>query len=225
MSTRRDNKSIYRIKILNWHKHNPNRKNHYKYTMIANNFLRDAKICALPVTVQRLFLGVLLTCGDQASDVVALSQQQVSNLLATDYGPVRALSLLQSFQLLTFEKIDSFELIKEEKEEKGGDKVSPEGAPPSRTFSFEENQTAEDAWFWLPPKIRKSITEKFRECSEQWMQNQLEAAYSHYAGSEKRPRNEKQWAACIERWLLRAQKYEKNDLNGSRGVTDVSTSN
>lgn len=100
-------KAIYKVSVLNWNKHNPNRKKSYKYTMISNNFCSDHKISVLPTTCKWLFLGILLMCGESNNDTVMITERQVNDLLMSKLGAANALGLLQSLQLLTFELVQT----------------------------------------------------------------------------------------------------------------------
>lgn len=102
--------TIYKITITKWNDHNFSKKNTYKKTMISNNMINDAKINALPMSNKWLFLSLLLICGDHAKDTIMLTERQINDILTTREGAINALERLQSFQLLTFEKMP---LIKE----------------------------------------------------------------------------------------------------------------
>ncbi len=122
--------TFYTITVLNWEKHNPNRRKSYKYTMIANNFLYDAKIRALPASHQILFLGILLICGDYSKSSISVGEEQVNSLLRgaeetkkgwrrCTVGPQKALARLQSLQLLTYteQNLSLINLNKEKRKE------------------------------------------------------------------------------------------------------------
>ena len=114
-------KNLFTIKITNWNKHNPGKKNTYKKTLISNNLNYDAKICALPTSHKWLYLALLLISGDAANDTVTISERAVNEQLKARVGAANALSLLQEYQLLTFEKSP---LIKERNKE-----IKKEGSP------------------------------------------------------------------------------------------------
>lgn len=107
--------NLFTIKVNNWHEHNPGKKNTYKKTLIANNIIHDARICALPATHKWLFFSILMICGDYASDTVTLTERQVNDHLTARVGATNALTLLQEYQLVTFEKTA---LKKERKKER-----------------------------------------------------------------------------------------------------------
>lgn len=114
--------SIYRIKILNWEKHNPKRKKHYKYTLISNNLIHDGQLRTLPVSVRWLWINLLLTAGDLSRDTVEISERQLRDMLESSWSISRALDAFQSFQMVTWEIV----------------KVTP---PPNR---IEENRIEEN---------------------------------------------------------------------------------
>jgi hypothetical protein len=95
--------NIYKITITNWEKHNPNRKKHYKYTLISNNMIYDYKLRALPVSARWLWVSLLLIAGDHARDCIELTERQLRDLLESSWSIPRALDAFQSFQLVTWE--------------------------------------------------------------------------------------------------------------------------
>jgi len=100
--------TLYKITILNWQKHNPNRKKSYKYTMIANNITSDPKLNSVPTSHRWLYIGIITTCGDHNNETITMTERQVNDLLTTREGAHNALSRLESLQLLTVEKISLF---------------------------------------------------------------------------------------------------------------------
>lgn len=102
--------TIYKITVLNWEKHNPNRKKSYKYTLIANNFCSDSKMEVLPMSVRWMYLGLLLLCGDHAEGTVKVGGSTLKGLLKTGVSIAEGLTLLESLQLVTSEILE-FPLI------------------------------------------------------------------------------------------------------------------
>lgn len=115
MASRIDPKTIYKVTILKWEKHNSKRKNHYKYTLIANNLYTHPKILALHHSVRWLYITLLLMCGDTNNDTVTIQHRTINDITTTKQGAYNALLQLQSIQLVTFEKIDSLQLNRREK--------------------------------------------------------------------------------------------------------------
>lgn len=111
-------KNLFTITINNWNVHNPGKKSTYKKTLISNNLIYDARVCALPTGHKWLYLALLLISGDAASDTVTLSERAVNEHLTARVGAENALLLLQQYQLVTFEKSPLIkERIKEIKKE------------------------------------------------------------------------------------------------------------
>ena len=108
---------IYKIKILNWEAHNSSHKKHYKRLMIPNNFTRDAKLRVVPVTVRWMWLDLLLTCSDLSRDSVEYSESMLRDVLESSWSIERALSTLESLQLLTWQKVPLIEENRIEKKE------------------------------------------------------------------------------------------------------------
>jgi hypothetical protein len=108
---------IYKITVLNWEKHNPKAKSIYKKTLISNGFLTDAKIRQLSPGGKLLFLSCLLVSGESGQSQIEVSHDSLCFQSGVKSGSVQSqLDLLQSLQLLTYEKNAS--LIKEVKEKK-----------------------------------------------------------------------------------------------------------
>ena len=122
-------RTIYKITVLKWNNHNSKHKDSFKKTLIANNFCGDAKVKVLPASVRWMFLGLLLLCGDMSKDTVEVADSSLRDLLGSGYSSSKALSLLQSFQLLTYEKIDFLRIEVKRNEVKRIEKKEKETAP------------------------------------------------------------------------------------------------
>ncbi len=138
-------RDLYKIKLLNWEKHNPKAKKFYKKSLIDNNFCDDGRLDVLPTSTKWLLIALILKCGDAANDTVTMSEQGLKKYLTRTEQVLNALNQLQSLQLLTYEKI-SF-LIKEKKEKES--KVK-EIKPKVQIISEDATQ---------PPKAAVSIVE------------------------------------------------------------------
>lgn len=117
---------IFKVRILNWAKHNRHSKRTHKYTLISNNFFHDAKIKKMSPGLRCLFLGLILSTADNANDTgmstpgapndtCMIHADYVNELLMNRLGAVNALSRLEELQLVTYEKMA---LIKERKKER-----------------------------------------------------------------------------------------------------------
>lgn len=97
-------KSIYRITVTNFHKHNSKKKYFHKYIYLSTGFLHDSKVSCLTPTGVLLFLSCLLLAGESSG-----SQFEVSHESLRSHSKVKSESLrsqldqLQSLQLLTYE--------------------------------------------------------------------------------------------------------------------------
>lgn len=132
--------TFYKITVTKWHEHNSIKKNTYKKTLISNNLITDAKINALPTSNKWLFLALLLICGDHANDTITLTERQVNDILTTREGASNALDRLQSFQLVTYEKMPIIKEIKEIKERKRNKRI-PIGVEKQKQAEVESCQT------------------------------------------------------------------------------------
>lgn len=113
-------RDLYKIKLLNWEKHNPKAKKFYKKSLIDNNFCDDGRLDVLPTSTKWLLIALILKCGDAANDTVTMSEQGLKKYLTRTEQVLNALNQLQSLQLLTYEKISL--LIKEKKEKEKKEK-------------------------------------------------------------------------------------------------------
>jgi hypothetical protein len=102
----------FKIKVINFEKHNPNRRQSYKKIFLTNNFFNDHKVSSLTATQKLLFIFLITQAGDQGSSTIALSERQLSYVIGTGQRPESVLGALQSFQLVTYEK---FSLIEEKR--------------------------------------------------------------------------------------------------------------
>jgi SepF-like predicted cell division protein (DUF552 family) len=114
-------KALYEITVLNWEKHNSDHKKSYKKTLISNNFCTDPKLIAMPVVHRWFYLGLILLCGSNVEgnrkDIVRVSEAYLKLLCSNGVAYLKVLDSLQSFQLVTYEKIDSLKGIKEGRKE------------------------------------------------------------------------------------------------------------
>lgn len=187
---------LFRITIPNWNEFNPKHKKGYRATMIPNNFCTDARLNALPMSVRWLYLGLRLMCGEYANDTVLINERQVNDLLTSRLGCVNALTLLQEFQLLTFEKVP---LIKENKREenkrnsrRGGEfkktEIPVESAPPSQLALATPKEPAPvgvyvEAWqrrYGGRPPLRPQDTKALKTLAEENGIARLNALISAY---------------------------------------------
>jgi hypothetical protein len=108
-------KRIFKINVKNWAEYNKGHRKSYTKLLIPHNFCSDAKLRAMPVTHRWLFLGIILTCGDHASDTIEMSEKQLRDLLESSKSVQSAMDLLQSLQLLAFEVSNPALYIKEKR--------------------------------------------------------------------------------------------------------------
>lgn len=102
------NKSIYKITIINFLKHNPKSKKSFTHLMLSKSYFSDYKIAQLTPHESLLFIYLLTICADFAHDSITISTQSLPNSLRIRTTSLRnALVRFQQIQLLTFEKIDS----------------------------------------------------------------------------------------------------------------------
>lgn len=98
-------KNIYKINILGWDKYNKNLKKGHKAILVSTGFLSDAKIRILTPTTKLLYLSCLLVAGESTSSQIEVSHESLVYQSGVKSGSLQSqLDLLQSLQLLTYEK-------------------------------------------------------------------------------------------------------------------------
>lgn len=130
---------IYKITILNWDKYNKNLKKGHKCILLSTGFLDDAKIKSLPQGGRLLYLSMLLACGEvTSSSIEATHEQLVSYAGGSGQRVLRLIEHMQSLQLLTYIKIESFlnRIEKKRIEEKGKEKKLRKGGEDFETASL-----------------------------------------------------------------------------------------
>lgn len=157
--------NIFKIKVLNFNKHNPNRKPSFKKVMLTTNFFNDPKIFPLP-NMHRLCFIYLVTCaGDAGKDTVTISQGQLNAVLRLRQDVVKVLFDLQENQLVTVEILNSSwnGMERNRREWKGVSAGSETGplTPPVEKFELEPDDDPKPS-----PKKSKPNTEANRKCWE-----------------------------------------------------------
>lgn len=109
-------KKVYRITLVNFEKYNPNIKKSYKSVLVSTGFLSDAKVRQLSPCGKLMLLSFILVAGESGRSQVEVSHESICYQSGVKSGSVQSqLDLLQSLQLLTYEKIDPLNNIKESK--------------------------------------------------------------------------------------------------------------
>lgn len=101
--------TLYKITVTNWKKYNANRKKSYRMVMISERFLDDAKVRILTPGGKLLFLTCLLHASGSTEGYLELSADMIRTYTGLNYTLIpTCLDQLQSFQMLTYEKIPPF---------------------------------------------------------------------------------------------------------------------
>lgn len=183
---------IYKITVNNWKRYNATIKPGHKKTMISNNFCTDAKLREVPVSVRWMFLGIVLACGDVGGDTVEVSDKQLRVLLESSWSIGRALSSLQSLQVLSYEEIAVFtnriekkrreEKVREEKISATEPKTQKESPPdpPIKDLVLisltTESPPEKLKNLWNDhcgslPKIKALGKDRIKNCTSRWKEN------------------------------------------------------
>lgn len=100
------NKTIYKITITNFEKHNKGMKKGYKKFMLSTGFLSDAKIRQLTPATTLLFLSCIAVAAESTSSHIEVTHESLCYQSRVKSGSLQSqLDLLQSLQLLNYEKV------------------------------------------------------------------------------------------------------------------------
>lgn len=196
-------KSLYSITIKNWEKYNANQKKGHKATLISNNFCHDSKLGVLPLPVRWLYLGILLTCGDHTRDTIEMNEKQVRELLESSWSIDRALTALQSLQLLTYSKNDFFinriekKVIEKKRKEVRVELEIASDPPPQNSLVkiWNENCGKLSKVVTINAKRRKSIESRWKELDElQWVEVVKKISSSDFCNGK----NDRGWKADFD---------------------------
>lgn len=152
--------SIYKITLLKFFE-KLDTNTSYKKTMIPHNILIDGGVNALPLSHKWLLINLLLIAGDFNNETVTMTERQVNEALTTKEGSQNALTLLQSFQILTFEKIPlSLKERKKEGRNRKRARVGTEVPTPNsiNVLKFTKNEV--DSSPTMPEVAKESGAEK-----------------------------------------------------------------
>lgn len=100
--------TTYKIKILNWEKHNPKvkMKSGHTHFMFSKRFFNDQKIINLRAMDVLLFVNLLSIAADSMSDHVVITSRSLLNAMRlSGQSLADALMRLEEIQLLTYEKV------------------------------------------------------------------------------------------------------------------------
>jgi hypothetical protein len=138
--------TIYKITVNNWDKYNSKKKKGHESIMLSCRFFDDAKIAMLSGGGKLLYLGLLLRCGDVASNSIVCSQEVLLRLCGGRGNDVaRLLHVLQELQLVTLEILESLYNIKEYKRKEETIKEEKRIIP-NRKVEVHQKQLNREIW-------------------------------------------------------------------------------
>lgn len=230
---------VYEITILNWKKHNPNRKKGYEYTLVKNTFCNDAELQTLPLSFHWLYLNFILHAGSINQDTFRITSGCIQDMLRSRLGVHLAVNALQSLQLVTAKKIDVLNKIREDnkkeaaaskKETQNHQKPDPqqqkklvEKVPEKSLKAFQQNELQnisriQDLVAIIPEETRKSWKDLY-DGNEPFVRRQLIRCWQYYAidKPEKRPTKINDWSRVINAWLEQEWSKQKT-TNGTTNV-------
>lgn len=98
---------IYKISVLNWEKWNSNLKKGHKCILLSTGFLSDSKVRSQTLSGRLLFLSCLLLAGESRSSQITVTHESLVYQSGVKSESLQSqLNQLQSFQLITYEKIE-----------------------------------------------------------------------------------------------------------------------
>ena len=145
------NAQIYKIKLNNFLKHNKNPRKSYTHFMVSKAIFSDEKVAQLTPNEFKLFLYCIAIASETASEWIQISFKMLpKHFRIGEQMMSKCLSSLQSFQLVTVEKNDSFK--SEEKRMEGN------GREVKRSTSEVKVPKVEKT-----PELNKKIWESYRQ--------------------------------------------------------------
>lgn len=112
-------KTVFKITIKNWTKHNSNKKKNHRYFLLENRFFYDTKILNCSALDTMLFINCLCIASDLCSDCIEVSVKSFSTQLRLTSNSLQTrLETLQQLQLVSYEKKDSLLIQEKRKQEK-----------------------------------------------------------------------------------------------------------
>jgi hypothetical protein len=121
-------KAIYRIKITNWKKYQKQRKKGYRSILISERFLDDAKIASQTPVTRLLFLSCLLATSQSDEGQCEVTHESLARQSGVKSKSIESqLGVLQSLQLLTYEKIAPLIEVNLIEDKINKDKLKPKG--------------------------------------------------------------------------------------------------
>lgn len=141
-------KTIYKITINNWDKHNSNKKKNHRYFLLENRFFEDAKISNLRQIEVLLFLKCLCIAGDLSSSCIEIHAGLMPRRWRIDDKLMEnCCKTLQENQLLTYEKSSLIQYNTREKNIKE-EKIKETNTRSKTTdLQKEQNRKIKEAYF------------------------------------------------------------------------------
>lgn len=222
-------KKIYKITVNSWDKHNKGKKVGHRYILLHCGFLSHPIISSLTPVTRLLYLSCLLVAGESASSHIEVTHESLWRQSGVKSGSIESqLDLLQSFQLLTYEKKESL-YIKEEniKEYKRKELISTE---PTLSLSVEpEKPKQEFIIFKISANkeinLKKDLLMSWIDTyPKEFVEEELKKARSWILSNEhKAPKSA--WGRFFNSWLSRGwDNYRKTLKSNPTKLTEESLS-
>lgn len=218
----------FNITIHNWDKHNGGKKKNHRYFLFENRFFQDHKIAQLKPIHCLCFVNLLCIASDlNASAFTITSRSLAVALRLTGSSLVDALESLQRFQLLSYEKIDSFKKTIEEntiennttEEKESGETAAPETPPtppkkPSKkTSELFEPTSAEELKTILGTELINDFKALYKD--EGFVDHEIAASLIWCKSEHKTRRSKKGWDSFVAGWLKRGWDWKQKSNAGN----------
>lgn len=224
----------YDITVINFEKHQQKLKKGHKAILVSTGFLSDPKIRLLNPATKLLFLSCMLVAGESTSSQISVSHDSLCFQSGVKSGSLQSqLDLLQSLQLLTYEKneflYNRIEKNRKEKNRIEGTEVSetsknPEiGLPeilPSRPNKVKPRGCIMEFNFdSTSQKMLENVTESLQRAwltaypNAQWICHEIrKAAAWCEANPKKKP---KDFGRFMNTWLSNGFEQYRKSLNSN----------
>lgn len=133
-------KTIYRITIPKWEQYNGSLKKGHQCILLSTGFLSDAKVRSQTLSGRLLFLSCLLVAGESKRSQIEVTHESLCFQSGAKSQSLESqLSQLQSFQLISYEKIPFSQDKREKKgakKEENGNEKEPGGQAESKSLTL-----------------------------------------------------------------------------------------
>jgi hypothetical protein len=223
-------KTIYKISVSNFENYNAKTKRGVKNILLPVNFLSDAKIRCLTPSTKLLYLCCLLLAGESNQSQIEVNHESLAFQSTLKSKSIQSqLDLLQSFQLLTWQKIEIQNHILKRKKtniktnETKDEEISlkkPSSALVKTRGSI-ELFSSEELLTDLLKNVTHSAQESWLKAYEdvEWVKQEMKKAYAWIMSNPKKA--PKDFAKFFNNWLNRAHETHRKSIKTNKPKSEV----